>query len=410
MTIVDKESALPAGAPSAEGLPSPWVRGPLWDGVWLQSALWLLPLILWLSHGYSEPGDSPLVLLYFGLTALFWIGHRLSSTYLAYCTEAYRPLLRSQPVRFVVVPVLVGAACFAVFLPSDSALPWSREERLVVMAILDYVFVTYHFASQHFGALSLYRMRAGRSACTYTRTMDRLYALGVGGVLVFLADILAGAVEYQDRWVDRWPFTASLVSAQEGIRTGAIIVLLAASVLFLFSELRSPRWSLPRILYVLGTAVMVLLALSPRSPFLFLVIWTSQHWILATGLASEMPIGEPTPVRGAVRRVLHTLNTRPWAILGVLVVVSIMLLPVFEVEANRQGGTYYGDWIFGAIVTGMRTSSWVPALLALGFTTGFVHYLLDRSLYRMSDPQVRQAARGLLARTGKLVVPSEVSR
>jgi hypothetical protein len=61
--------------------------------------------------------------LYFGLTALFWIGHRLCSTYLAYCTEAYRPLLRTQLIRFVVLPLLVTVTCFALFLPTDSALP-----------------------------------------------------------------------------------------------------------------------------------------------------------------------------------------------------------------------------------------------------------------------------------------------
>ena len=264
-----EESELPAGAANAVPLPSPWVRGPAWDGFWMLSALWLAPIILWLCHGYSDPEDSPLDLLYFGLTALFWIGHRLSSTYLAYCTEAYRPLLRSQPVRFVVLPLLVTAACFAVVLPSDTALPWSREERLVALAILDYVFVTYHFATQHFGALSLYRTRVGRAACTYTRSMDRLFALGVGGVLVFLADILAGAVAYQDQWVDRWVFPAWLVSAQDEIRAGATIILLAATAAMLFVELRSPRWSLPRLLYVLGIAAMVALALRPAESVSF---------------------------------------------------------------------------------------------------------------------------------------------
>jgi hypothetical protein len=81
-------------------------------------------------------------------------------------------------------------------------------------------------------------------------------------------------------------------------------------------------------------------------------------------------------------------------------VSSVLLLPLFEVEGNRQGGTYYGDRIFGAVAAGLRTSSWVPALVALGFATGFLHYLLDRSVYRLSDPQVRSAARGLLARPG----------
>jgi len=82
-------------------------------------------------------------------------------------------------------------------------------------------------------------------------------------------------------------------------------------------------------------------------------------------------------------------------------IVSVMLLPLFEVEANRQAGTYYGDRIFGAIAVALRESSWVPALVALGFATGFTHYLLDRSVFRMSDPEVRAAASGLLARANR---------
>ena len=153
------------------------------------SALWLAPIVLLLVHGYSNPESSPLDLLYFGLTALFWIGHRLSSTYLAYCTEAYRPLLREQPIRFVALPIFITAGCFALFLPADSALPWTREERLIGLAIIDYACVTYHFAAQHFGALSLYRSRADRGPCIQTRRWDRFFALTAGGVLVFVADI-----------------------------------------------------------------------------------------------------------------------------------------------------------------------------------------------------------------------------
>src|SRR5262249_60980387 len=127
---------------------------------------------LLLVHGYSNPESSPLDLLYFGLTALFWIGHRLSSTYLAYCTEAYRPLLRQQPIRFIALPLLITATCFALFLPADSALPWTREERLIGLAIIDYAWVTYHFAAQHFGALSLYRLRAARASSIPTTRLD----------------------------------------------------------------------------------------------------------------------------------------------------------------------------------------------------------------------------------------------
>jgi hypothetical protein len=382
--------------------PSPWVRGPVWDGFWMLSALWLAPIVLWLAHGYSDPESSPLDLLYFGLTALFWIGHRLSSTYLAYCTEAYRPLLRYQPIRFVVLPVLITASCFAVFLPADSALPWTRLERLVVLAIIDYAWVTYHFAAQHFGALCLYRSRAGRAADFHTKRMDRLFALTVGGLLVFVADILAGTVAYQDQWIDRWLLPAWIVSAQGAIRVGAMAALLLITGAILLAELRAPRSSLPRVLYIVGIAIMVGIAIQPRSLFLFLVIWTSQHWILAVGLASQTPSAESAPSSGVVRRILHNWNIRPWAILVFLMVLSIMLLPIFEVEANRETGTYYGDRIFGVLATQLRTSTWVPALVALGFATGFIHYLLDRSVYRMSDPQVRAAARGLVGNASKI--------
>ena len=180
------------------------------------------------------------------------------------------------------------------------------------------------------------------------------------------------------------------------IRLGGMILLIIATVATLAVELRAPRWSLPRILYVLGLAVMVFIALRPRSLFLFLVIWTSQHWILATGLASQLPRAESTPENGIVRRALHYVNSHAWALTLFLIILSVVFLPLFEVEANRESGTYYGDRIFGALAVALRTSAWMPALLALGFATGFNHYLLDRGIYRMSDPAVRGAARGLL--------------
>jgi len=271
----------------------------------------------------------------------------------------------------------------------------------VGLAILDYTLVTYHFAAQHFGALSLYRARAGRGGCTHTRRMDRLFALGVGGLLVFLADFVAGAVTYQDLWVDPWLVPAWLASEHEAIRQAAMLVLVAVTAGMLVAEARAPRRSLPRVLYVLGIAAMVAIALRPRSLFLFLVVWNAQHWILATGLGSQTPSGEPGPARGAMRRFRHALNVRPWAVTLLLMATSVLLLPLFEVEANSDGGTYYGDRIFGAVAAGLRTSSWVPALVALGFSTAFIHYLLDRGVYRLSDPQVRAAARGLLAPPGR---------
>lgn len=384
-------------APAVTPRPSPWVQSPAWDGMWILSALWLAPLALLLAAGHPDPGSGPLDALYFAITALFWIGHRLGSAWLAYATEAYRPLLRAAPVRFLLLPFLVTAACFAILLPPDTALPFTRTERFVFLALLDYAASTYHFGAQHFGVLSLYRARAGQTADPGARRRDRLFGLGVGGVLVFLADALVGAAAYQQLWLDRW-IPAWFAPALEPIRGGATLLLCAATAAMLTAELRARHRSLPRILYILGLALMVLIALQTRSLFLFVVIWTSQHWIVASGLTSRVPRLESSPAKGCLRRAFHAVNSRGWALMLLVMLVSILFLPLFEVEANwPDTSLYYGDRIFGDIAAALRTSSLVPALLALGFASGFVHYMLDRSVYRLSDPQVRLAARGLLA-------------
>ena len=67
-----------------------------------------------------------------------------------------------------------------------------------------------------------------------------------------------------------------------------------------------------------------------------------------------------------------------------------------EVEATDESGPFYADRIFGALGEALRSSPLVPALLAIGFTTGFVHYAMDRAIFRFSHPEVRPAAKGLL--------------
>ena len=108
--------------PRSEVRAQAWVRGPVWDTVWMLSALWLAPLVLLLSFGSDDPRTGSLNVLYFGFSALLWTGHRVASTWLAYFTTAYRPLLRTQPLRFLLVPAAIAVCCFAILLPDDEAL------------------------------------------------------------------------------------------------------------------------------------------------------------------------------------------------------------------------------------------------------------------------------------------------
>ena len=179
------------------------------------------------------------------------------------------------------------------------------------------------------------------------------------------------------------------------LHDGGIVIVVILTGLMLRMELRSQRPSLPRVAYVLGVSAMVLFAFLARDPFLFLVPWSVQHWSAAMGLASLAASGGTQAAGAHWQRLLEPINRRGWAVLLALAVVSTLLLPVLEVEAVPDEYVY-ADRIFGDAAWWLRSSPFVPVLLALGFASGFIHYLLDRAAFRFSAPDVRQAARGLL--------------
>jgi hypothetical protein len=162
-------------------------------------------------------------------------------------------------------------------------------------------------------------------------------------------------------------------------------------------EAWSPRPSLPHAAYVVGLAGMVAVAFYARTPFVFLVLWSAQHWIVAVGLTALVARGEPAPTRPhRLARALHAVNRRPWAVLLVLAGLSVALLPFLEIEGVDDDGALYAHRLFGQFAAGLRTSPWVPVFVAFGLTTVFLHYWLDRAVYRLSNRHVREAARGLL--------------
>jgi len=371
-----------------------WVRSPLWDGFWMLSGLWLALLVWVLTRGDGEAGFARVDALYLVLSLAFWIGHRVSSTYLAYCTSAYRPLLSSQRTRFVWVPLGIVVVVLAILLPPDDALPWTRLQRAMALGILDYGLVTYHFAAQHYGCLSLYRVRAGQSRTVAARRVDRVYALGVGGLLVVVAEVVAGAVAFQSVWVD--PVLDPVwLSRVEGVVRPVVLALVAAAFLVLLVlEVRTRAPSLARIAYALGMAVLVVAAIN-LDFFLFVVLWTAQHWLVAMGLATLVARREPDPGPSRWYRLWHAVNRRALAVVLLLAAVSVVLSPWMEVEALADGDEAYGLRVFPFLADVLADARLVPFLVAIGFVTAFVHYALDRAVYRLSDPAVREAAGGL---------------
>jgi len=238
-------------------------------------------------------------------------------------------------------------------------------------------------------------VRAGRTSDTVTRRLDRWFALVVGGGFVVVADALAGSIAFQERWVD--PLLGASFSGvfARTLRDGGIAFVVIATAGMMLVELRSRRPSLPRVAYVLGVSAMVLVAFRARDPFLFIVLWSVQHWSAAMGVTSLAASGGAQAPGARWHQLLAPINRRGWAVLLVLAALSALLLPVLEVEAVTDEYAY-ADRLFGEAARWLRSSPFVPPLLALGFATGFIHYLLDRAAFRFSSPDVRQAARGLL--------------
>jgi hypothetical protein len=392
--------ARPADPAGAAGAPPPtprtrWIKSPAWDLVWVLNALWLAPLVLLLEHAHGHARNSPVDWLFFVLAVPLWFGHRVSSAWLVYTTPAYRPLLTTQRLRFVACPLAIAFACFSMLLAPESVLPMPLDQRVVCLAVVDYLLVSHHFAAQHFGLLSLYRGRAGRPSDASARRLDRWFALVVGGGLVVMGNALAGSITFQDRWIDPLLGEALSDAVVQTVSKGSMVLVLLLTALMLIAELRSPRPSLPRIAYIASVSAIVLLGF--LHPFLFLVLWSVQHWSAAMGVASLAAAGGPQETGAHWQRLLAPINRHGWSVLLVLAVFSVLLLPLLEVEAVSDDYAY-ADRLFGEAALWLRASPFVPALLALGFATGFIHYALDRAAFRFSSPEVRQAARGLLER------------
>ncbi len=384
-----------SGTEASHSFHTGWIKSPAWDLVWILNGLWLAPLVLLLARGHGDVRASPVDVLFFTLAVPLWFGHRVASAWLAYATPAYRPLLATQWLRFVVAPLAIVVACFAVLLAPESILPMPLTERVVWLAVLNYLLVSYHFAAQHFGLLCLYRARSGRASEASTRKLDRWFALVVGGGFVVVAEALAGSIAFQERWIDPLLGTVGADRFARTLHDGGIVLVVLLSVLVLSVELRSKRPSLPRVAYVVNVAAMVLFSFLARDPFLFIVLWSVQHWSAAMGLASLAASGGGQEPSTRWLRLLAPINRRGWAVLLVLAAASALLLPLLEVEAVTDEYVY-ADRIFGEAAWWLRSSPFVPALLALGFATAFIHYVLDRAVFRFSSPDVRQAARGLL--------------
>lgn len=369
---------------------SPWLRSPAWDFVWLLCGIWLLPLGLFL-QGTQAFQDA-----YVALVFLFWSGHRLSTIYLATCSPSYRPLLASQRGRFVVAPAAIVAGVFAFLFAPEAIIPYPFAARAFFLVACDFFANLHHFALQHYGVLSIYRMRAGQDPHARSKVCEKLYCLWIGGLLVAAGEIFHGEFLLNEQLVMPFVAPATLTNALDTARVVACVLIAAATGALLVAEARSPRPSLPKSLYLLSLACLSACSFL-LSIEIFIALWTVQHWIVAVGITGHMAERDArkTPPPSAWYRLWSKPNRRFATSVLFIALVSVIAQPFLEIEAG-PAAEHYGDRLSPWLAGVLHSQPWLQICIALGLASAFVHYVMDRAIFRFSDADTRAASLPLL--------------
>ncbi len=371
-----------------------WLRSPLWDGFWILSGLWLLVPVL-LSPVLAETNQWMLVAAVYTL----WLPHRFATAFNAYCLPDYRNLIHAQWRRFFMLPAAIFVATFVfVFLP-EMLLPLPLTTRVQVLATIFFVYNSYHFGVQHFGVLSIYRIRAAQPQDPQAKRYERWYCILVGAILVCVAQILAGAEVVRDSLMYEAVPLEWLHSAMTIARWIAVPVIVLLTVGLLLVEARNPRRSVPKMLYIFGVGTQGVLAYF-LSPVPFLVLWGVQHWLVSVALTALIS-GNDHPKEvpsSAWYRFWGLFYGRFWPTVLVLIVSTIVLVPLFELSLHsgrpREG-------FLQTIATMLGQHPWlVRTLLWLNFATVYMHFVMDRAVFRFSHPDVRKVTGVLLFARG----------
>ena len=365
---------------------SPWLRSAGWDGFWMLSGLWILVPVL----GFSAM-PAALHILLVASSLLLWLAHRFATTYNAFCTPAYRSLVREQRGRFLVLPAAIFLLVFGfVFVP----LPLDTWGKVQVLGTIFFVYNTYHFGVQHYGVLSIYRIRRGQNPASGFKRYEKAFCLCVGGVMVAAAQICHGAEVVYDSLIYRVVDREVICSAFAPLQAGVPATIVVLTGLFCFREFREEQVSLPKLLYVSALSLQGIMAYF-LEPVPFLILWGVQHWLVSVALAAHMAQNDPSPAPSRWYGFWDRFNRGFWPTVFVLCLVSVLLAPFFEfvVHPDKLSSGSGLEAFFRSV---LAHENLVRLTIGLSFATVYLHFVMDRAIFRFSNAAVRKVSLPLL--------------
>ncbi len=364
-----------------------WVKSGVWDTFFIMGGIWLLPLI-------ALFGVIPyqFLLLSLALTGILWLSHRVATFWTVFCTPSYRSLIAAEPVRFIFLPalVLLLSVAFAV-----SSYPASALLRLQIMGTIFILFNTYHFGVQHFGVLTIYRIKAGQQLSNSSRNRERTVCLLLGGGLVLIGQLLHGAD------VVRESLLAAAVPLGDTtlVRAFGIILALLAGGWTLRDECSAHPCSTPKLLYKGALTIQAVAAfVLPALPFL--VLWAVQHWLVSVGLALQMSSNSAlekwSVEQGRLSRWWSAILRQPMLSGATLALFSLLFTPLLLVPTKVVSGATSGIELPLLVEWFLQHETVSLALIGVNFGSVFCHFLYDRAVFRFSHAPTRATSGRLL--------------
>lgn len=365
----------------------PWLRSPLWDSVWMLSGLWLfapIAILSMLGHGLD-------VLLAVSLVTL-WLAHRVGTTYLYVTNRQYAELIKTQYVRFVLLPVLIFVLFSLFFFDPLGVVPLSTIDK-AKWGLTIYFFVNaYHFSFQHYGTLSLYRARSKQTMDHSAKALEKAYCILVAGVIVTVGLLLKGSSVLSSTFLDALWKTSAANHVLSILAWPAATFVALATLALLYKEWSLPQRSGPKMLYLLSMGLQGM-AVFYMDPVPFFILWAVQHWMVSIGFTTQMapPLNKTGSNASGWYGFWDAINRHQWGAFLVLVLISMLMAPLFVSASSPEKFQMIGGYL-------QSHSALTNILLTLSIGSAFVHLNVDRAVFRFSNAEVRKISLPLVFR------------
>lgn len=351
--------------------------------------IWLLGFLL-VVHVTGMADAVTYKLLLFGLLTT-WGGHVVAPMIAAWRSNILRDELWKSPAYYVALPVMLmigfGIIGALTVQGSANAYPYlmSNYRFTGFGAAMFLIFVawnTWHFASQHFGVLSIYRVRA-KQFDDRDRRWDRIYAVGMTCGLMPIAWYTQG------RRLGVLNEVFELPNPHGALAMSVVAVSMVITAIALAYEFRKPNRSLPRLLYIVSIGIQPVFAVVSYTIYHF-AVFSMAHWIVAIALVARVWSNEAAS-HEVERPNVWTAAQRMFAF-QVMIMIGVSV--VFYFVWRSSVIPHFADWaavrlaLSGDGSYGLRAMGAVGgALLGLNIT----HFMYDRFIYSFRRPAIRQA-------------------